>query len=244
MAFREFATAAFHSPATALSWLTDVVFGSYPHTADGEINDVYASDEPDEYKGLLGLSLNGVRIIGKVIADFVYSHKTAIATAFWSSLAIAGAVALTLFLWPAALTVVATFTIAGLSIAGVVGANVIAQIIVAAALAAAATSVAVYATAAVVNTIIGIKNFFKGCFSKEKGSQFSQQHNQDNYNRGPEHLKILGGSLSGWSEELKKHDGDEIVETNNNSHEPSVTAESDDKHVDHSEHHDSSAPNL
>lgn len=102
--------------------------------------------------------LKGVGALGRGISSFVNDHKAAISTAFWASLAIGGAVGLTLYLWPAALTFVADYAIYSYSIAGIVGADPLLQMGFAAGLAFTATSVASYTVASVVNLISAIKN--------------------------------------------------------------------------------------
>lgn len=89
------------------------------------------------------------------------------------SLAASAAVGLTLFLWPAALAAVASFSVYGLSIAGIVGANTALQIGFTAGLAFAATSVASSFAAALFNTASWIKNAcFKPKAAKHGDHQF------------------------------------------------------------------------
>ena len=154
------------SPATVLSGISSLLFGSNKRTKnDGYEKDVYGNEKINN--GILGSILDGVKYVGRAVSNFLHDHKKAIATAFWASLVLAGAAALTVFLWPAALAAVTTFTVAGFSIAGVVGANVALQIGAVAALTTVATSAAVYTVAAIANTI----NFFiKCCAPKKPGS--------------------------------------------------------------------------
>ncbi len=200
MTFREFATAAFLLPSNVFSGLTNGLLGSYKRNArTGAIKTATNEDGTTTAltnSGLLGNVLDGIKYVGRAVSNFVYNHKQAIATAFWASLALAGAAALTVFLWPAALTAVTTFTIAGLSIAGVVGANVVAQIGAVAALTAAATSVAVYATAAVVNTISAISSFFASR-SRPQGPSANQPTftGEEDGNKSARTMSNLGGKV-------------------------------------------------
>ncbi|MGC1181806.1 hypothetical protein [Legionella sp.] len=101
------------------------------------------------------------KIVGGIfsgVSSFISNHERAISVAFWASLGIGAAVGLTLYLLPAALTAVASFSIYGLSIAGIVGANQLFQVGFAAGLAFAATSALVYLSAAIVDGIMAIKN--------------------------------------------------------------------------------------
>lgn len=156
--FGKIMSAVGYLPANAFSGLTNLLLGS---TSVDE-----KTGEPVVKPGLLGLALNGIKFVARSTADFIAEHKKAIATAAWLSLAGAGAVALTLFLWPAALAAVASFSIYGFSIAGVVGANTLAQIGLAAGLAAAATSAVTYAGAAVGNFISWVAGCCKNLRSK------------------------------------------------------------------------------
>ncbi|MCL9682986.1 hypothetical protein [Legionella maioricensis] len=159
MTFRQFARAAFLFPATVLGGITDLLLGSYKRKATGEIRtdaDGNALTRP----GLLSSILDGIKYVARGVANFVYNHRQAIATAAWASLLVAGAAALTVFLWPAALAFATTFSIAGYSIASVVGANVVAQIAAVGVVGAVATSAAVYTVAAIANTISAISSFF------------------------------------------------------------------------------------
>ena len=159
MTFRQFASAALLFPATVLVGITNLLLGSYEREPKGKIKT--DSDGNSLVKpGLLGYILDGIKDVGRGISNFLYNNRQEIAVAFWASLVLAGVAALTVFLWPAALTAVTTFTIAGLSIDGVVGDNVVAQIGAVAALTAAANSLAVYTAAAVANTISAISSFF------------------------------------------------------------------------------------
>lgn len=171
MAFKDIAKSAFELPATILSGATSLLFGSYQKNKEGEIK--YTRDENNQRvaltnPGLFGYIAMGITYGFRAVGNFVSNHKTAIATAFWASLVVAGAAALTLALWPAALAAVAGFSVFGLSIAAVVGTGVVAQVGVAAALAAAATSVAVYAGAAVVNGINAVIGFVAERNSKSR----------------------------------------------------------------------------
>ena len=157
--FTDFAKAAFLAPATLLSGITDLVFGSYQRNTKGDIKSDLDNRNLTN-TGLLGNVLNGIKFAGRAVSNFISNHKQAIAVAFWTSLVLAGAAALTVFLWPAALAAVTTFSIAGVSIASVVGTGLAAQVAAVGVLTAAANSVAVYTVAAVANTISAISTFF------------------------------------------------------------------------------------
>jgi len=162
MKLRDFMVAIGYLPATVFSGMVSITFGS-TQTDDDEntvLNE--KTGEPEVTPSLLGLILDSIKAVGQGIGDFIASHKKAIATAAWLTLLLAGATALTLFLWPAALTAVATFAIANISILSVVGTNTALQIIAASGLVAAAVSTAVYLVASVANTI----NWIKECFTK------------------------------------------------------------------------------
>ncbi len=169
MTVKEFFTGFFYSPAIAFSGLTNLLLGSYKRDTDDNIKKA-STAESNTNPGILGYFLNAVMYVARGVSNFIYNHKTAIATAFWASLVLAGAAALTVFLWPAALTAVATFSIYGLSIAGIVGAEAAAQIGAIAALTFVATSVATYVGAGVVNTI----NWLISCCKPTTGQNQQQ----------------------------------------------------------------------
>lgn len=162
MTFKEFAYNTFVFPATVFSWLTSSVLGSNPKNDKNEYIVDAKTKEAVKYNGLFGWVADVFKAVARSIANFISNHKDAIAIAFWSSLVVGGAAALTVALWPAALTAAATFTIYGFSVAGIVGTGFAAQVAAIGGLAAVATSAATYAAAAVVNTITGIANFFSG----------------------------------------------------------------------------------
>ncbi len=192
MTFKEFAKAAFLFPAKVFGGITSLLLGSYKRRPDAEII-TDAQGNPSSNRGLLGSILDGFKYVGRGTSNFLYNHRQAIAVAFWASLVLAGAAALTVFLWPAALTAVTTFTIAGLSIAGVVGANVVAQIGAVAALTAAATSVAVYTAAAVANTISAISTFFA---SRSTPRQRPSNEENLNVNGSAKQIRVLGAKVT------------------------------------------------
>ncbi|KTC80756.1 transmembrane protein [Legionella cherrii] len=162
-----------YAPATAFTGITSFLLGSTGKDKQGE--DVIN-------RGLIGFIADGIKNTTRAIGDFLVAHKKAIAVAAWASLAVAGAAALTLFLWPAALTAVASFSIYGISIAGIAGANALAQIGVASALAFAATSTLAYVSAALGN----FAKWVAGCCSKARASRHSSlltsmhEENQEN----------------------------------------------------------------
>jgi hypothetical protein len=158
MTLKEFMSSVFRLPARIFNDLSTLVLGGY------------AKNKDKPFLGLLGLLLEGVKSvldlgkwIGRTITSFFKEHEKAIAAAFWMSLLIGGAAALTVAFWPAALALVANFTIAGYSIASVVGAGYAAQVAATAAVATVLTSAAVYTVAAVGNFV----NFVKSCFTKD-----------------------------------------------------------------------------
>lgn len=171
MKLRKIAKTIFELPANAFTGITNLVFGSTVKVTgrDGvEKVKIGLDGKPVTTPGLVGYLADGIKFVSRSTADFLSNHKQAIAAAAWISLLAAGAVALTLFLWPAALAAVATFSIGGLSIAAIAGASTVAQIGLAAGLAAAAASVATYVTAAAVN---GIKWLAECCKGLRAGSR-------------------------------------------------------------------------
>ncbi len=188
--FGKIMSAVGYLPANALSGLTNLLLGSTSVDEDGETV---------VKRGLLGLALDGIKFVARSAADFIAEHKKAIATAAWLSLAGAGAVALTLFLWPAALAAVASFSIYGFSIAGVVGANTLAQIGLAAGLAAAATSAVTYAGAAVGNFISWVADCCRNLRSKSakpttslsKEDEVDLSDEENNYSSDEEENDLL-----------------------------------------------------
>jgi hypothetical protein len=178
MTFREFVTGAFYLPAKAFSVLSNLIFGSYQKNNKGSIR-TDSKGKAQTNRGLFGLIVDGVRLIinflfdaanylARNVAHFISNHLQAIAIAFWSSLAVAGVVALTVALWPAALTAITTFTIAGVSIASVVGTGFAAQVAATAGLAAAITSAAVFVGATFTNAYIAVRDFFAHCCKPAK----------------------------------------------------------------------------
>lgn len=157
MTFSEFVSATFRLPATILGGMSTLIFGDYDRHADG------TAKKKGVFNGLLGLVLEFGKAIGRTVTDFLKSHAQAIASAFWLSLLVGGAAALTVAYLPAALAAVTAFSIAGYSIASVVGTGFIAQVGATAAVAAALTSASVYAVATVANVI----NFICGCCVKK-----------------------------------------------------------------------------
>jgi hypothetical protein len=174
MTFKEFMYGAFVLPSKVLSGISDLLLGSYQRDNEGKIKTNYKEEELTN-RGLFGMLLDVVKYIGINISNFLTNHQQAIASAFWFSALFAGAAALTVFLWPAALTAVATFTIAGYSIASVVGANVIAQIGAVAVLTAIATSATVYVIAGFIHTI----NFFRECVANGKSAGVKENHDSE-----------------------------------------------------------------
>lgn len=94
MTLKQFATGVFYLPAAVFSGLTNLFLGSYAKDKRGN----YIQDEDGNYvrnRGLIGLTLDAVKYLGTSVANFISSHQKAISVAFWSSLVVAGAAALT-----------------------------------------------------------------------------------------------------------------------------------------------------
>ncbi|WP_454784928.1 hypothetical protein [Legionella sp. WA2024007413] len=163
MTFKQFMKTVAYLPANAFTGVVKSVLG-------------YTDNKGIAHRGLLGLVTDGIKFVGRSISDFLSEHKKAITTAAWLTLAAAGAVALTLFLWPAALTAVASFSIYGFSIAGIAGANALAQIGLASLLAGAAVSAATYVGAAAGNFFSWVADCCKNIKSKAPRSA-----NEDEY---------------------------------------------------------------
>lgn len=174
MTFQQFMKEVAYLPATAFSGLVNILFG---YTKSGE-------KHPEVSRGLLGLILDAIKFTARFIADFIGNHKKAIAVAFWASLLIGGATALTVFLWPAALTAIATFSIFDISIASIVGANALLQIGAIGTLAFSATSLLTYTIATIANTIDAIRNYVNHSAKNQPeeyidGEDCSSEENQD-----------------------------------------------------------------
>ena len=164
MTFKEFMSTTFRLPARVFGGILALVLGDYGRKRDGSIN------EKKSFLGLLGLVIEGAKFIldlgkaiGRTVTNFIKNHQQAIASAFWMSLLVGGAAALTVALWPAALAAVTGFSIAGYSIASIVGTGFAAQVGATAGVAAVLSSAAVYSVAAVANFF----SFVKGCFTKK-----------------------------------------------------------------------------
>lgn len=182
MKFKEVMSTIAYLPANAFTGLSNLLLGSTVKEKGRDGVEKVKMDldgKPVTTPGLVGYIADGIKIVSRSTADFLSNHKKAIATAAWLSLLAAGAVALTLFLWPAALTAVATFSIAGLSIAAIAGASTIAQIGLAAALTAAAVSVATYVAAAAGNAINWLAECCKGLRSKSQKSRVEILHDEE-----------------------------------------------------------------
>jgi hypothetical protein len=155
MNVKEIASAIGYLPANLFSGFANILLGGSKREHGTIVRDDegYAVITPS----VLGLLTEIVKSIGSSLSDLIYEHKKAIAIAGWLSMAIGGGAALTLYLWPAALTAVATYAIYGYSIEAIVGTGVTAQIGFASGLAAAATSAITYLTDGVVNAISWLK---------------------------------------------------------------------------------------
>ncbi len=157
MTFKDFMAGVFRLPARVLGGLVALVLG--------------ANVLNRSVSGLLGLLinganavLNGVKTIGRGITGLIMGHQKAIASAFWMSLLVGGAAALTVAFWPAALAAVVNFSVAGYSIASVVGTNFAAQVGATAGVGAVLTSGAVYSVASVANFF----NYLASCCFPKK----------------------------------------------------------------------------
>ncbi|AMP90819.1 hypothetical protein [Legionella pneumophila] len=166
MTLKQFATGVFYLPAAVFSGLTNLFLGSYAKDKRGN----YIQDEEGNYvrnRGLIGLTLDAVKYLGTSVANFISNHQKAISVAFWSSLVVAGAVALTVAFWPAALAAVVNFSVFGVSIASVVGAGYAAQVAATAGVAAALTTTGVYLGATVVNAFNALRECISNLRSKK-----------------------------------------------------------------------------
>lgn len=169
MTLKQFATGVFYLPAAVFSGLTNLFLGSYAKDKRGN----YIQDEDGNYvrnRGLIGLTLDAVKYLGTSVANFISNHQKAISVAFWSSLVVAGAAALTVAFWPAALAAVVNFSVFGVSIASVVGAGYAAQVAATAGVAAALTSTGVYLGATVVNAFNALRECISNMRSKKPSS--------------------------------------------------------------------------
>ncbi len=167
MTFKDFMSATFRLPARVLTGLVGLTLGATALKRDGTV------DEKRSFPGLLGLvlgsakfALDVVKTIGRTVTGLIRNHQQAIASAFWMSLLVGGAAALTVALWPAALAAVVGFSIGGYSIASVFGANFAVQVGVTAGVGAVLASAAVYSVAAVANFV----NFIRSCFTKDSSA--------------------------------------------------------------------------
>ncbi|HAZ7572875.1 hypothetical protein OQJ02_14400 [Legionella sp. PATHC032] len=169
MTLKQFATGVFYLPAAVFSGLTNLFLGSYAKDKRGN----FIQDEDGNYvrnRGLIGLTLDAVKYLGTSVANFISNHQKAISVAFWSSLVVAGAAALTVAFWPAALAAVVNFSVFGVSIASVVGAGYAAQVAATAGVAAALTTTGVYLGATVVNAF----NALRECISNLRSKKSSE----------------------------------------------------------------------
>lgn len=173
-------------PADIFIGAVNLTLGSSQKNKEGEVK---------TKRGLLGLLLDGVKSVAQSTANFIGAHRGAISVAAWLSLTAAAGVGLTLFLWPAALTAVATFTVYGFSIAGIVGANTALQIGFAAGLAAAAASVGTYLTAAAVNTVSAIASYFKRPSKTDKLAASNEESLSDESSHSHDEIPDTNPSL-------------------------------------------------
>lgn len=152
MTLKEFVVTTLRLPATILGGLSTLILGDYDRDEHG------VAKKQGVFRGILGLTLDLVKYIGRNITNFLVDHKDAIATSFWLSLLAAGAAAAVVAFWPAALAAVTGFTIAGYSI-GAFFTGFTAQVAATAGVAAVLTSAAVYSVATVAN----VCKFIYGC---------------------------------------------------------------------------------
>jgi hypothetical protein len=167
MTFKGFMSATFRMPARVFGALLALILGDYGRKRDGSI------DQKKSFLGMLGLVLEGAKLIldlskaiGRTMTNFIKNHQQAIASAFWMSLLVGGAAALTVALWPVALAVATGFSMGGYSIAALVGSGFAAQIGAVAGVAAVLSSAAVYSVAAVANFF----SLVARCFTKKAPS--------------------------------------------------------------------------
>lgn len=160
----------FRLPAFLLEGLMLFIFGSersFPGLIGGTINLI---------KGLF----NMIKSVVNGLTNLVSDNRDAIASAFWTSLLVGGAAALTVAYSPAALAAVVGFKVLGYSIASVVGSNFAAQVAATAGVGAVLGSAAVYSMASIVNFCRFVKNC---CFSKrpeQAGFVFEAQETKAN----------------------------------------------------------------
>lgn len=149
-------------PATAVSWVADKFFGTDRVDLVTDRNG-YTSREENKKHGL-------VTWMATAFSSFISRHKTAIAAAFWISLALTTAAVLTAFFWPAALAAVVSFSVAGFSIAGIVGTGLGAQLGVIAGLAAVGSVALSVVGVHIAAILTSVYNFFKECCGKQTPS--------------------------------------------------------------------------
>jgi hypothetical protein len=205
MTFNEFAQFTFRMPAKILAFLVGLIIGDRVRRKDGTIDEGKTS--PSLFGLILDIGrgiLNFGKAIGKGITGFLRNQEGAIATAFWMSLLLGGAAALTVAYWPAALNFVVNFNIAGYSIASLVGADFVAQVAATAGVTVLATSALVYATALVAGIVGFIARCFTcnsaddepgvgadaGAFKYDAGTK-AEPDNEINYLNEPVHTKSL-----------------------------------------------------
>ena len=177
-----------YAPATAFTGITKLLLGSTEtdkKTGETTVNRGLVGYLVDAIKLVVGLVGDGIKALTRAAADFLSAHKKAIAVAAWASLAVAGAVALTLFLWPAALTAVAAFSVYGISIASIVGANALAQIGLASAVSFVAASTVAYLGAAVGNFAKWVSGCCKEFRAKRQYSSLASTIENDEQEEAP-----------------------------------------------------------
>lgn len=176
----------FRLPAFLLEGLMLFIFGSdrsFPGVIGGAINLV---------KGLLSM----VKSVFNGLTNLVSDNTDAIASAFWVSLLVGGAAALTVAYSPAALAAVVGFKVLGYSIASVVGSSFTAQVAATAGVGAVLGSAAVYSMATVINFCRFVSNC---CFPKKReqaGFVFEAEETKVEAKGSATALSQLGGSVS------------------------------------------------
>jgi hypothetical protein len=158
MTLQQFMRDVAYLPATAFSGLVNILFGYTKKNKKGQpIRD--EEGNPEINRGILSLTLDAIKFITRFIADVIGNNRKEIAIGFWTSSLLGGAAALTVFLWPAALAAVATFSVFGISIASVVGTNALVQIGAIAALSFTTTTLLTWTITLIVNATNAIRQY-------------------------------------------------------------------------------------
>lgn len=185
LTFKKFAVGFIKLPGMILSGLSALAFGYTEKNEQGETK---------KRHGLFSLLLTGLIAIGRGLTNIIAKHITAVSTAFWLSLIVGGALALTVFLLPAALTAITSFSVFGFTLGGLIGGfSIGAQSAVIGGLAALATSVVTYACTAIVN---GISALINKCCSSHTKSELDTKTSSDE-KHGAKHTRTSASTLKG-----------------------------------------------